>query len=621
MCGIAGAVSWRGPVDHGPVEAMTLAIRHRGPDDRGIWSAPNRACAFGHARLSILDLSPAGHQPMIDRQSGNAIVFNGEIYNFQALRRQCEAMGDVFTSLSDTEVILALYRHHGVGCLAHLRGMFAFAIWDEKQQSLFLARDRVGKKPLNYAITPSGVVFCSELGPLSRHPGVDRTMDTGALELYLQCHFIPAPWSIYRGVRKLPPAHYAVLRRDGTELHKYWDVDYRTKVKLNQCDALDAFEETLTEAVRLRMIADVPVGALLSGGVDSSVVVALMAKVSREPVRTFSIGFEDDAFNELPWAQQAAARFSTIHHPEIVHGDVRDLLPSLARHYGEPFADSSAVPSFFVSAAARRHVTVALNGDGGDELLGGYTRYSLSKTSLRVSALVGGLLPPGSVIDLAVALETARGIPQRAVRKLLQHTNPEMRWVLMYAAGWNDRARRELLAGGGGTTLRDWRTGWLSEVLTHADNPVERMLWLDNHTYLAGDLMVKMDIASMHCGLETRSPLLDHKVIEFCAALPTTLKVHDGVGKYLLKKLAERFFPRGFVHRRKMGFGIPLATWLRGPLNKVLHRMLNDRHLMAPLALAPIQRTLREFEGGRLEHESRLWCLLMFGHWREQQGS
>ena len=350
---------------------------------------------------------------------------------FSPCARTCETAGDVFKSHSDTEVILALYRRHGIDCLKFLRGMFALAIWDEQRQRLFLARDRVGKKPLNYAVTKSGLAFCSELHPLSRHPGVDNGMDLEALELYLQCQFIPAPWTIYRGIRKLPPAHYAVYDRNGLKIEKYWEIDYRDKIRISEADALDALEEKLTEAVRLRMIADVPLGALLSGGVDSSVVVALMAKLSNEPVRTFSIGFEEEAFNELRWAQQAAERCGTQHHPDIVKGDVEHLLPKLARHYGEPYADSSAVPSFFVSAIARRHVTVALNGDGGDELLGGYPRYSLPASAMWLSGLLGRLSPPRFLAELAPSLLAAKSLPQRAVRKLLmQYVNPELRSIM-----------------------------------------------------------------------------------------------------------------------------------------------------------------------------------------------
>lgn len=621
MCGIAGNLDWTGRSNIEPVvNTMVSGIVHRGPDDRGLWSSPNGVCVLGHTRLSILDLSPAGHQPMVDTLTGNAIVFNGEIYNFQFLRKDCEAAGDIFKSLSDTEVILALYRRHGVACLKFLRGMFAFAIWDEKHQQLFIARDRVGKKPLNYALTKEGLAFCSELYPLSRHPGVDTGMDTEALEFYLQCQFIPAPWSIYRGIRKLPPAHYAIYSRAGLKTEQYWDIDYRDKIRISEADALDALEEKLTEAVRLRMISDVPLGALLSGGVDSSVVAALMSKLSGKPIRTFSIGFEEEAFNELSFAQQAAERCGTIHHPEIVKGDVENLLPILSRHYGEPYADSSAVPSFFVSASARGHVTVALNGDGGDELLGGYPRYWLSDPAMRLSGLLGDLIPPHFLADMAPRLLAAKNIPQRVARKLLmQYANPELRSVIMYAGFWDDMDRKELLPDSNGNMLCDWRRTWLKGAFAHADNPVERMLWLDNRTYLPGDLLVKMDIASMHCGLETRSPLLDHEVIEFCARLPVCYKVKNRVGKYLLKKLAERYFPADFVHRRKMGFGIPLAPWLRGPLRHVLRDTLLDTQIMYPLSGEVINRTLKEFESGGNAHESRLWTLLMFGNWRRQQ--
>ena len=618
MCGITGDLNWRAHTSAEAVEVMVSGIGHRGPDDRGLWSSPKGVCVLGHARLSIIDLSPAGHQPMLDVITGNAIVFNGEIYNFQELRKKLVSAGNLFNSHSDTEVILALYRRHGTDCLKFLRGMFALAIWDEQRQQIFLARDRVGKKPLNYAVTKSGLAFCSELYPLSRYPGVDNGVDLEALELYLQCQYIPAPWTIYRGIRKLPPAHYAVYDRSGLKIEKYWEVDYRDKIRISEADALDALEEKLTEAVRLRMIADVPLGALLSGGVDSSVVVALMAKLSNQPVRTFSIGFEEQAFNELPWAQQASERCGTLHHPDIVKGDVEELLPKLARHYGEPYADSSAVPSFVVSAVARRHVTVALNGDGGDELLGGYPRYWLPASTIWLSGLLGRLSAPRFLADLVPRLLAAKSLPQRAVRKLLmQYVNPELASV-MYGF-WNDQELRELMPGGQGESLPEWRRTWLEGAFAHADNPIERMLWLDNHTYLPGCLLVKMDIASMHCGLETRSPLLDHEVIEFCARLPVQYKVKNRVGKYLLKKLAERYFPAEFVHRPKMGFGIPLAAWLRGPLCKVLRETLLDARLMAPLSGAVIERTLKEFEAGINAHEYQLWVLLMFGYWRRQK--
>lgn len=620
MCGISGEVNWESPSQVDAVDRLVFGIAHRGPDDRGLWISSDKVCSLGHARLSIVDLSPAGHQPMLDPETGNAIVFNGEIYNFQSLRKNCEALGDVFRSNTDTEVILALYRRHGIGCLSFLRGMFAFAIWDRTRQHLFLARDRVGKKPLNYSITKTGLAFCSELRPLSRHPGVGNGTDPEALELYLQCQFIPAPWTIYRGIRKLPPAHYAIYDRQGLAVKQYWEVNFKDKISLRGDDAVDGLEEKITEAVRLRMIADVPLGALLSGGVDSSVVVALMAKLSHEPVRTFSIGFEEEAFNELPWAEQAARQCGTLHHPEIVQGNVEHLLPALARHYGEPYADSSAVPSFFVSLAARRHVTVALNGDGGDELLGGYSHYWLSNSALRSSALLGNMMSPALIVDMVPRLLRISSLPGRASRKLLmQYFNPVLSSVMMFGAFWNEEERRALFPDGPVALLATWRRTWLEAAFSHAGNAVDRMLWLESHTYLPGDLLVKMDIASMHCGLETRSPLLDHEVIEFCARLTVDQKVKNRVGKHLLKQLAERYFPSEFVHRRKMGFAIPLARWLRGPLQTVLNETLSDSRLMAPLSSAVINRTLREFEAGNDRHKSRLWALLMFGIWRSQQ--
>lgn len=622
MCGIAGQISFAVPPAGEHIATLVQRIRHRGPDDSGVWTAPGNTCVLGHARLSIIDLSPLGHQPMSDPETGNCIVFNGEIYNFQDLRKDCEARGDIFRSHSDTEVILALYQRYGVECLAKLRGMFAFAIWDQQNQRLFFARDRVGKKPFNYAFTNGRFVFCSEIDPLSRHPEVSSEVDMEALELYLQLQYIPAPWTIYKDIRKLPPAHFGILDRNGLRLEKYWDLDYTKKIRISEADALDGLEERLTEAVRLRMISDVPLGALLSGGVDSSVVVALMARLSGEPIRTYSIGFREEAFNELPFAQQAADICGTAHHPEVVAGDVAHLLPMLARHYGEPYADSSAVPSFFVSQTARRHVTVAMNGDGGDELLGSYPRYWLGPWQIGIASVVPDLFSPRYLTSLAARLATVTSLPLRAVRKLItEYGWPELRSVMMYTGFWDDGLRADLLKEQGeAKRLPAWRTRWFADARVAAANPVERMLWYDNHTYLPGDLLIKMDIASMHCGLETRSPLLDQEVIEYCATLPVARKVHGRIGKYLLKRLAERFFPAGFVHRRKMGFGIPLAQWLRGPLRPVLEDTLRNGELMHPLEQGVIDRTLAEFLDRNIDHSSRLWALLMFGNWREHAG-
>lgn len=618
MCGIAGQVVLGGRSEPGVVADMIGRIRHRGPDDSGLWSSPDGSCTLGHARLAIIDLSPSGHQPMLDPEAGNSIVFNGEIYNYLELKAECEALGDRFRSQSDTEVILALYRRHGVGCLEKLRGMFAFAIWDSANQRLFVARDRVGKKPFLYTTSGNRFAFCSELSGLARHPWTTRDMDEEALELYLQLQYVPAPWTIYRTIRKLPPAHYAIFEGGKLTTHKYWDVDYTRKVQLSEADALDGLEEKLRQAVRLRMISDVPLGALLSGGVDSSLVVALMAQLSDRPVRTFSVGFREETFNELPYAQQVADAYGTTHQPEILDSDIESMLPVIVRHYGEPYADSSAIPSFLVSRAARRHVTVVLNGDGGDELLGGYPRYALTGGQAAAARIAPGSVEPSRLVVLAALVAPGKGLAGKVARKLVTgFAWPELRSVNMYSNFWSDAERAALLGGNGDPALLPaWRTHWLEGARRHADNPVDRMLWYDNRTYLPGDLATKMDIASMHCGLETRSPLLDHEVIEFCASLAPSLKVRGSTGKYLLKKLAERHFSKDFVHRQKMGFAIPLSKWLKGPLRRILEDTLRDDNLMSPLDGQVIRNTLSEFFDQGADHGSRLWALLMYGLWR-----
>lgn len=615
MCGIAGEAFCRTP-DIERIREMTGRIAHRGPDDQGIWSTNSSECVLGHARLAVLDLSAAGHQPMVDDMTGNAIVFNGEIYNFQSLRQKCEALGDHFHSRTDTEVILALYRRYGPACVTHLRGMFAFALWDCRQKRLILARDRVGKKPLNYALLPDGLAFCSEIDPLSRYPGVDCSIDPEALDLYFQLQFIPAPWTIYRGMRKLPPAHYAIFERGKLSLHPYWDVDYRRKLHLSEDEALDAFSEKLKEAVSLRMVADVPIGALLSGGVDSSVVVAIMAAMHGEPVRTFSVGFREEAVNELPWANQAAEICRTSHTPIILASGGAEEFSNIAQHYGEPYADSSAVPSFAVCKAARKHVTVVMNGDGGDELLGGYPRYRIPQPLIAASIACHRWFP-SSAIDPAMLLDMPAGNPLERFKRLwYRHIAfPEARSITTYSAFWSDRERAELLGMNSGC-VPHWRKEWMESSRAWATGSIERMLWIDNRTYLPGDLLVKMDIASMHCGLETRSPLLDHELIEFCAGLEVRHKVRNGIGKYLLKRLAEQYFPKDFVHRPKMGFGIPAAEWLRGPYRSLLESLVRDTHTIAPLNARVACQRLDAFLGGNDNETSRIWALFMFAMWK-----
>ena len=618
MCGIAGLVSYTAPVERPPLLAFTEGIAHRGPDDCGIHLSATGQCGLAHTRLSIIDLSSSAHQPMVDPASGNAIVFNGEIYNFASLRARCEQDGYRFASHSDTEVILALYRMHGTQCLAQLRGMFAFAIWDEARKRLFFARDRLGKKPFNYAHGEQGFAFCSEIDPLARHAWTDRELDLQALDYFLQLQTIPAPLTIYRGIRKLPPAHFGILDANGLTIERYWQPNPRDKLRLSDDEALDAFEEKFAEAVRLRMVADVPVGALLSGGVDSSLVVALMARYTDKPIRTFSVGFSEAPFDESAYAQQAADLCGSQHRPVRMAGPDLDDLPRLVKRYGEPYGDYSALPSFLVCTTARQEVAVVLNGDGGDELLGGYPRYELSKREQDYSIWVQRSLPVPLKKQVDWMLKSGR-FPYRKLHRLfLRYAMADGAPLTMLHGVGSDRERRALLPfEGGGSNLPDWRLGWLSEARAMTDNPIDSMLWLDNHTYLPDDLLVKMDIAAMQCGLEARSPFLDHELIEFCARLPVDQKVRGGVGKYLIKKLAGRYFPEEFVHRQKMGFGIPLKIWLQGPMRPMVRDILRDPDCMAPLDRVLVRRYLDEFEKGAYAAEPmRIWTLLMYGLWR-----
>ena len=620
MCGIAGEVRFDGGVTARPLEAMSHRIRHRGPDDDGLWMEERLRCGFAFRRLSIIDLSPLAHQPMTDPETGNVIVFNGEIYNFQELRRECQQAGAHFRSRSDTEVILALYRRLGPACVKKLRGMFAIAIWDAAKSELFLARDRFGKKPLNYALTQHGLVFCSEIDPLSRHPLVQRSQDVEALTLFLQLLYIPAPWTIFTQIRKLPPAHWAIFSTRGLRIERYWDLDYTCKFRISEDEALEAFEEKFDEAVKLRMIADVPLGALLSGGVDSGAVVAAMAKHASAPVKTFSVGFEEEGLNELPQAEEAARICGTEHHPQIVTPDVESLLPVMARHYGEPFADPSAIPSFLISKTARQYVTVALNGDGGDELLGGYPRYGLSRISLMASGVFGRLISARSLISIAADNAIRPEILSRALSRMTRELlHPELGSLVNSRNNWDAGDRKALLrddlASG---VVPTWRADWLAQARAHASNPFDQMLYFDNHTQLPGDLLVKMDIASMHCSLEARSPLLDHELAEFCAGLPLHMKLRNRGGKFLLKRLAGRTFGWDYVNRPKRGFGIPLERWLGNALRNQLIDTLSDRSLMAPFDDGVVKGTLANFLGGdrRPNHTFRIWGLFMYGTWR-----
>jgi asparagine synthase (glutamine-hydrolysing) len=620
MCGIAGIVGQGGGLASGADLGPALeAMRHRGPDDVGTWA--DDWCALGQRRLAIIDLSQAGHQPLSNEDGSVWIAFNGEVYNFQELRRRLEGLGHRFRSRTDTEVIVHAYEQWGTGCVAHLRGMFAFAIWDRPRRRLFLARDRVGKKPLFYTQQADRFLFASELQGLLADPGVPREVDLQALDAYLSYGYVPAPATAFRGVAKLPPAHWLTLdvtpRGPALHVERYWSLRYGPKLRLSEAEACEALRETLTEAVRLRLISDVPLGAFLSGGIDSSIVVGLMAQLSDRPVRTFSIGFEEAAYNELDHAQRVADRWGTEHHPLVIRPDALAVLPTLVRHFGEPYADSSAVPTYYVSQITRQGVTVALNGDGGDESFAGYERYRAHRLADRMGR-VPGLCRAASVVAgrLPDSIDS-RDRLRRARRFLTATRRPAAERYARWLTYFPPEAKRSLYSDDLRAQLA--RTPpWLESLVEGAAglDPVDAAMAVDVLSYLPYDLLVKVDITAMANALEARSPFLDHEVMEFAARLPARLKLRGRTSKYLLRRAFADLLPPENVARRKLGFGIPVGQWLRGPLRALLRdALLAGRATRAYFQPRELRRLLDDHLEGRADHGFALWNLMMFELW------
>ncbi len=599
---------------------MTDALVHRGPDAHGRYLAPG--IGLGVRRLKIIDLI-TGDQPISNEDGSVITVFNGEIYNFLELRDELARLGHTFRTRSDTEVIVHAYEEFGDDFVSRLRGMFAIALWDIRQRRLVLVRDRLGKKPLVYAHLRGELVFGSELQAIVTCVAVPRTLDDGALGDYLAYGYVGAPATIYSAVRKLPPGHVLVWSEGAVAVSRYWAPRFGPKRQIAEADALEELERRLDEAVRLRLISDVPLGALLSGGVDSSLVVALMAAHIQGPIRTFSIGFEDAGYDELAHARRVARRYGADHHELVVRPDAAAILPDLVRHYGEPYADSSAVPTYYVSKLAKAHVTVALNGDGGDELFGGYDRYRAMLLAERLRSFPASHFLFGLAAAVArgkVGLGTRAGARAERFLRFGALSAPERyaSWVGAIPPGQiADLLRPELASRVAAARVVSVERTYAA----FADlGPVDRLIATDMGTYLPDDLLVKVDIASMANSLETRSPLLDNEVVEFAGTLPEDLKLRGSQQKYLLRRLARRFVPAENLDRPKMGFGVPVGRWLRGGLKELASEaLLGERARSRGYFRSDAVRGLwDQHQSGRMDRSASLWTLLMLELWHQE---
>jgi len=620
MCGITGRVNYDPlrPIDRGVLEAMTGAVAHRGPDAAGYYLAPG--IGLGHRRLSIIDLS-TGDQPLCNETGTIWTVFNGEIYNFAEIRAELTACGHRFRTGSDTEVIVHGYEQWGARAVERFRGMFAFAVWDAPNRRLLLARDRVGVKPLYYAELPGrGLVFGSEIKSLLEDPDVARDWRPDAVDAYLTFLYIPAPATIYRGIQKLEPGHVLVAEHGAVCTSRYWDLSFpgdgdasREEEYLERLDAL------LAEAVALRQIADVPLGAFLSGGIDSSAVAAYMVETSGRPPVTISVGFDHAAYDELAHARRVAEHLGCEFHPRTVTPDIVSLLPTLAWHFDEPFADSSAVPTYCVSKAARELVTVALSGDGGDELWAGYTRHRVERWEQRARAVLGSAGAAAGAIGRALPL-SVKGA--RALRHL--GADPDQAYALKHAYGmFEPGAKARLYSGDFAASIRDVDPfARFRDVYARcrSNDAIDRALYVDVHTYLVDDILTKVDRMSMAVSLEARDPLLDHRLLEFAATVPASLKIRDGRGKHLLRKVLQRRVPADILERGKHGFEAPVGEWLRGPLAPMADALLTDGRLRGRGLFddREVARLWTEHRTGRADHRHRLWQLLMLELWFRQ---
>ena len=620
MCGIAGKLFFDShkKVRQEEIQRMLNTLVHRGPDDEGIYL--NGCIGLGHRRLSIIDLD-SGKQPISNEDGTIWTVFNGEIYNYVELREFLVARGHRFSTETDTEVIVHLYEEQGEEFLSSLRGMFAIALWDDRKNRLLLARDRLGKKPLFYSVIPEkSLLFGSEIKAILEDAEIRRELNSEALDAYLTLLYVPAPLTMFKNIHKLPPGHLLVSENGKVTIREFWDLHYQPRAVANEAELVEELEAILRESVRIRLRSDVPIGAFLSGGVDSSSVVSIMAQLMTRPVVTCAVGFEQEEHNELAFAKEIADRFGCSHYEHLIQPDVADLVPRIVKFFDEPFGDSSAIPTYYVSQMARQHATVVLSGDGGDEVFAGYSRHYLQQLEGRLRRLLPGSAGRSFAASLAHWLPEVKG---RATIKKLGMT-PDEAYAHKHSHSlftkeekpslYSDDLRCATASCDPAGTLRDYYNR------CDATDALDKALYVDMKTYLSDDILVKVDRMSMAHSLEVRAPLLDHKLIEFTATLPSSLKLKRRTTKYLLKQVMRKYLPTDVLTRRKHGFTMPLRQWLKGPLREMV-----EDCLFSPVASQRglfngtfTRKMWSEHLSEKEDRSHQLWMLLMFELWHRQ---
>jgi len=619
MCGITGKIffSQEKNIEESEIKRMTDVIQHRGPDDEGFYI--NKNVGLGFRRLSIIDLN-TGHQPLSNESGSKWIVFNGEIYNFLELRRELQQKGYFFKTKTDTEVILKLYEEYGVHCVDYLRGMFAFAIWDNDTQQIFCVRDRFGIKPFYYYSDKEKLVFASEIKAILKSKNVDKTLSTDGLDSYFTFGYITSDLSIYKEIKKLQPAHYLLLsfkNKVTLQIKRYWEICFQPDYSKTENQWSEEIESALSESVKLHMISDVPLGAFLSGGIDSSSVVTMMAKNSNQPIKTFSIGFKEQKYNELQYARQIATKYGCEHHEQIVDPESIDLLPKLVNAYDEPFADSSAIPTYYVSKLARKHVTVALSGDGGDELFAGYGIYK------RLNDIYSNPLNFKSpLLNKFIWGNLHKIIPYNVRGKSATYfLSQNRKLVSAYSNVWPRAERKKLLLNHGIVNTSTGSESYKEDILNKGSYDfVTNMQNLDLKTYMVDSILTKVDRASMINSLEVRVPLLDHKFAELTFKIPSYLKLQKNDQKYILKQAMSPYLPPSILNHPKQGFGIPLEFWFKDDLKQYVNDTLlsANSHLGSYLNKSYVKDIILKNENGTKDFSTKIWPLLFFEEWLKQ---